>query len=213
MFKYIRNSNIFNIIDTEEKVYWLGFLYADGYVDEKDYIILLGLKRDDRQHLEKFQKFLESDVPIKDRVNNGGHLYSYIRIYDQKIVKDLINLGLYKKKSLTLLCPNNDMIPTELIFHFIRGYFDGDGSIYPVKNSKYSIKYRMSICGTESILLYIQDKLKITKKLDYNRSCPKFVIAAKQQVIDNLNLLYQNANIYLERKYQLYQTVLIENSK
>ena len=27
------NKNVFDTIDTEEKAYWLGFIYADGYLN------------------------------------------------------------------------------------------------------------------------------------------------------------------------------------
>ena len=43
MFKYDRNSNVFEKIDTEEKAYWLGFLYADGYINEEHNFITLVL--------------------------------------------------------------------------------------------------------------------------------------------------------------------------
>ena len=94
MFKYKRNSDVFEKIDTEEKAYWLGFLYADGYINEKRKFVDIGLKRSDRGHLEKFRQFLESDVPIRDEINNGGYECSRFRIYDKKLVTDFLNTSL-----------------------------------------------------------------------------------------------------------------------
>ena len=33
--KYKRNENYFSYIDTPEKAYWLGFIYADGFITKK----------------------------------------------------------------------------------------------------------------------------------------------------------------------------------
>ncbi len=55
---YNINENVFDNIDTEEKAYWLGFLYADGYVTYKNYTIGLGVALKDIDHLRKFKDFL-----------------------------------------------------------------------------------------------------------------------------------------------------------
>lgn len=58
------NENIFDVIDTEEKAYWLGFLYADGYIEtpndnKKSYSMELALKLSDVEHLIKFNDFMQ----------------------------------------------------------------------------------------------------------------------------------------------------------
>ena len=52
------NENFFDIIDTEEKAYWLGFLYADGFITSKDNKIGLSLSIKDIDHLAKYNKSL-----------------------------------------------------------------------------------------------------------------------------------------------------------
>ena len=67
--KYQVDDNYFNLIDTEEKAYWLGFLYADGYVRMKDSRsgqLKLKLSSKDRDHIILFNKCLSSNYPIKD---------------------------------------------------------------------------------------------------------------------------------------------------
>ena len=63
---YKANYRIFENIDTPEKAYWLGFIAADGcvYVREKNATIRIAIKSSDKEHLEKFKKFMESDVKI-----------------------------------------------------------------------------------------------------------------------------------------------------
>ena len=201
MFKYERNSNVFETIDTEEKAYWLGFLYADGYVNEKDNLIIVGLKHEDKEHIVKFQSFLQTNAPYVDKVNNGGRPYFFFRLYDNKMFKDLYTQGLYNKKYLTL--EHNFNMPSELIIHWTRGLFDGDGSIYPHTSPRAHERYYIGLVGTESILKYTQQVWGVQRKLDYNRSVPKFTICRKEEVNRILHLLYDNSNIFLDRKKNL----------
>ena len=56
--KYYYNKHFFDVIDTEEKAYWLGFMYADGYITSKSFRIGLSLAIKDIEHLRKFNAFL-----------------------------------------------------------------------------------------------------------------------------------------------------------
>ena len=47
-------EDIFEVIDTPEKAYWLGFLYADGYVQTRGYMIALTLSSKDKLHIKEF---------------------------------------------------------------------------------------------------------------------------------------------------------------
>ena len=51
------DETVFDTIDTEEKAYWLGFLYADGNINSKEYKLEINLCANDWQHLKKFQDF------------------------------------------------------------------------------------------------------------------------------------------------------------
>ena len=208
MFKYDRNSNVFEKIDTEEKAYWLGFLYADGYINEEHNFITLGLAEKDKEHIEKFQSFLETDLPYQDRLNNGGYPCRFFRISDKKLVKDLVNQGCKQNKSLTSK-PDFEMNDKFLI-HWTRGLFDGDGSIYPNKENKI-VRYRINLCGTKEILLKVQEIWDIDRKLDFNRSIPKFVLCKKDEVNRILRLMYDEATIYLNRKYELAYKAIKQN--
>lgn len=88
---YSVNDDYFSEIDTEEKAYWLGFIYADGYVTgSKLGITIANL---DRMHLEKFKKCIGSDYKIKSYVSNsvyGSCKYCRILINSEKLVKDIM---------------------------------------------------------------------------------------------------------------------------
>ena len=120
--KQLLNSDKFSCIDTEEKAYWLGFLYADGNVRENKISLELAVK--DKEHLEKFNQFMEKE---KDILTSGHRVRCLFM--DKKVYQDLVNLGVVPNKSLILKFPNYNQVPKNLIRHFIRGYVDGDGSL------------------------------------------------------------------------------------
>ncbi len=193
--KHNVNSNIFECIDSEEKAYWLGFIFADGYVSDNNRFEV-SLKLSDKKHLIKLKEFLEF----------SGNLYedSYrirLCLSDKKLVCDLIKLGCIPRKSLILKYPN---IPKELQHHFIRGYFDGDGSIN--NSDKWSLG--LSIIGTNDFLKNILDKvdIKATRKVK-NSKGSQFTFYF-QLSGDNarkfLKIIYANSSIYLERKKERY---------
>jgi hypothetical protein len=195
MSEYYYNENYFTQIDTEEKAYWLGFLYADGYIEPiyrkqkiKAMRAVIGLQEADRNHLEKFLIHIESNAPITQNItilNHKNYYSNRVRINNTKMCKDLIKLGCVNNKSLILKFPNDDIIPKHLIRHFIRGYFDGDGCVYYKEGEKIDnrnkkkYKYKrlmVSIVGTESFLNSLIDVFKqhnINFKFDYSSNCGK----------------------------------------
>ena len=58
--KYALNEAFFEIIDSEEKAYWLGFIAADGCVYRRTLSINLNIK--DKAHLEKLIAILNSET-------------------------------------------------------------------------------------------------------------------------------------------------------
>ena len=126
---------------------------------------------------------------------------SSFRLYDKKIVADLVKQGVYQNKSLTLK-PNFTMLQ-EFYIDWARGLFDGDGSIFPHQSPRAHIRYYINLIGTKEILSFFQKVVNIERKLDYNRSIPKIVVCKKTEVNRILNLLYNNATTYLDRKYIL----------
>ena len=88
---YSVNDDYFSEIDTEEKAYWLGFIYADGYVTGSK--LGIAIANLDRMHLEKFKKCIGSDYKIKSYVSNsvyGSCKYCRILINSEKLVKDIM---------------------------------------------------------------------------------------------------------------------------
>jgi DNA-binding transcriptional regulator WhiA len=121
------NENYFEVIDTPEKAYFLGFIFADGCLidNPKKYRYRLNIKihNKDEDILERFISLLDSEVKIFR--SNGGDV-SEIGFSSEKMINDLKNIGLHQNKTYTIDYPKID---EKLERHFLRGYFDGDGCI------------------------------------------------------------------------------------
>lgn len=193
------NENIFDSIDTEEKAYWLGFIYADGYISNRDNSFELSLSLHDIEHLRKFAKFMEYENNIKQD-------YYRCRFYttNKHLWNTLNSYGCTPRKSLTLEFPDERIFKSkDLIRHFIRGYFDGDGCVsYFSYRGVYKIT--ISCLGTEKFL----------SKLLYFSGLKANVITCKSQAmmfsmtinkaILFCEYIYNNCSIYLDRKYLRY---------
>lgn len=138
---YTINENFFEKIDSPEKAYVLGFLYADGNISSnlKSVRFLNQLK--DIEILEKIVSLIFVDeFKIKIDKNRNRARFD---ISSKKMVKDLISLGCTPKKSLTLKFPTLEQVGKEFQSHFLRGYFDGDGCVY-LKGTCLNISFAIS---------------------------------------------------------------------
>jgi predicted transcriptional regulator len=208
---FLVNENIFKCIDTEEKAYWLGFLYADAAIayDGIRYVVELTLKEDDYNHLVKFKEFIQTDAHIKKKIIKGKHGKEYVAyrigIHNKTLVEDLVDKGCGPNKSLTLLFPGYNIVPKELMRHFIRGYIDGDGTIYlPKKASKGKPQATVSFIGTQHFLLGVRKELNLSDtKMFPQGQAWRSSHGGNYKVGDLLNQIYQDTTIYLDRKYEL----------
>lgn len=211
-----RNSNYFEIIDSADKAYWLGFLYADGYIDKKN-SIRINLMKQDEEHLKKFLKAIEAtNTKIKyskKETNNKTYYQAYISLRDSKMVKDLADKGCVNNKSLILTFPK-EKIPKEHYSHFIRGYFDGDGSLHKTLCGKAKkFNYRISFVGTKDMLeniknIFHKEKLSLENKGNFY----VLAISGNKQLESILSYIYKDSynDIELTRKRQIYNQFLLQ---
>lgn len=191
---------LFNKIDNEISAYWLGFLYADGcvhHINNNNYKVALAIK--DTEHLLRFRK----DIGAMQKpyyIKNGCvsiSIGSYI------LAKDLIGLGCVPRKSLILKFPTEEQVPVHLLSHFIRGYFDGDGSVYKAAYNSYYAEFIGTFQFMEGVvnilcgvgLTNISIRNKIVNKNTYTIRYSK-----QTDVVLLYKYLYDNATICLDRK-------------
>lgn len=201
---YNVDTGYFSEINTEHKAYWLGFIVADGHVNNKGFSI--ALKKSDEYMLEMLKKDLKSEHPIHYNKDNNPTL----TITSKALADSLIRIGLHNRKSWELdfdkVVRN---VPYELEHHFIRGIFDGDGCIahykYPYLKKE---QIHFGITGVENTCNYIRNKFNIKAKL-YFEGNKTFTVRTRnpKTIIDIFNYLYKDATIYLDRKYQKFKEI------
>lgn len=215
--KYPINENYFDKIDTEDKAYFLGLLYADGYNSEGIAGASIGLQESDRDILEKFIFYLEyigKPLSINVPKNPIHKNICVLRIHSEKIAKQLAKLGCTKRKSLVLKFPTEEQVPKHLLRHFVRGHFDGDGSISSGIANNTSKSFVLSLCIVSTFEYCTSELEYISNEIDINftfRKCDnsesnsyRIDSGGNQQVFKFLEWLYKDSTIYLDRKYNKY---------
>lgn len=232
---YNFNKNYFDEIYTEEKAYWIGFIWCDGYVCQrtrkgiKSYEFKLDLAIVDKNHVEKFKKALNSTHPIKEysyKNHFSGNENSQIaRIYlsNNYFAGNLVkSYGLIANRNNTNKLINK--IPQNLYRHFIRGALDADGSIsnYYIEDTqtgkttrKMSVRFFTNI----DLLEFIKNHFYIMGLTEYSQTFRKrhegrdgnaaeLQYTGNKQVPLILNYLYENSTVNLERKKEIYQEIV-----
>ncbi|RLD80848.1 MAG: hypothetical protein DRJ15_05980 [Bacteroidetes bacterium] len=137
VFQKIRYNENFFKVWSEEMAYVLGLIYTDGNLhirkDRSGYELgTLSFGQKDKELVEKFLNMIDCDATVRYRkrqkIKNvtSGELY-YFSIGNNDLTNDLIKLGVTPNKSLNMIFPE---IPDLFFRHFVRGLFDGDGSVY-----------------------------------------------------------------------------------
>lgn len=202
--KYYINDNYFETIDSEDKAYFLGFMFADGYNNTDKGEARLKLHTKDIEILKLFSEKLQTNKPLRyDRT------YIYLAIENNKISTDLARHGCVKAKTHILKFPQ---LEDKLIRHFIRGYFDGDGCV--TWNKKRKSLY-FSIVANEKFLTDIQNLLMINVDLsktkfsqrhkNRNNFIMTMVYGGRFNCQKIFHYLYNDATIYLTRKKKKFE--------
>lgn len=195
------NRHIFDIIDISEKAYWLGFIIADGYLNDNKNMLRIKLGNKDKKHLEKFINFLEGDLSmLKSEIHSiTGNTQWYVSTYAPQIHDALKNLKVEQAKSGKEKVP-----PIEEKFYrdFIRGLWDGDGFIRESLNG-------IGLVGSKEILSFVQDifqkelQIKPLKIYDHYNIYKIEYRSTKKAIPLIINYLYQDMDVSLDRKMEL----------
>ena len=222
------NENVFDSIDTEEKAYWLGFLFADGYIDSSPlcsnkksyYSFGLALQIRDINHLIKFNKFMQHNKNNIITYTNDPIRPSCRWCVQNKHLWEILNaLGHTPQKSLTLEFPKLEIFKDKsLIRHFIRGYFDGDGCFtYEKEHNQvlgHYMKPRLGFIGTKMFLSELEKQIGIKCRWNHDKrhkGVTWYIWYNREESYQLMRWLYDDCSIYLDRKYNLYK--LFKNRK
>lgn len=197
---YDVDLHYFDVIDTPEKAYYLGFWYADGCVGDGK----IRLQLADKEIIDSAKEVLKYTGPIYEiPPSQPGRKIQYcLCIARKELQEKLILKGCSLNKSLIITFPSEDMVPKKLLQHFIRGWFDGDGNIYYNKNQN---RWKLQPVGTREFLEGVREIVDVTgywtqrfPERKNNNWC--FTIAKYSEIIKFLEFIYINDELSLTRK-------------
>ena len=205
--KFTLNENYFRNIDSIDKAYFLGFIAADGCIMKRgkgDFAFRITLNAKDIELIEMFCNCIQTNKPIK-KFSKKGFDYAQITITNKMFAQNLLNIGIEPRKTW-----GNTIIklPDEYMNHFIRGYFDGDGSI--------TVGDAVNISGFETNMVKLKNILATkniyshfyTDKKEYNTteltgSFGMLSFSNKTSKYSFLKYIYNNnGGFLLKRKYE-----------
>lgn len=194
------NKQYFKTIDSETKAYLLGFILADGWVTSNKRVLGLAVNSIDVEIIHLLKNELGSKHKVRELTKNRKNPLSRVEISCTELVKDLNTLGITSNKSKDSSLPN---VPAEYMVHVLRGLMDGDGSFSGIAQPclvSGSIDLMNSInkwyknhYGKEfNILTTVRDKVSYYK-IQFGKDHHDLILD-----------MYDNANVYLERKYSQF---------
>lgn len=200
-------------IDNQEKAYLLGLFYADGNIHSTYNMCRLELSLKDSSLLFHLLKVFPFFGMRQDR-NNKLEIHNY----QKSLKEDFINNGCLPRKSFenreNLHLPE---IPKNLMRHFIRGYYDGDGgctlSVSQNKIQKRVYIYSASLNFLQEIKTLLESENIIctySSNTVHNICVGKIQISTKSYK-DFYDYLYKDADIFLERKKLKFDEILNTN--
>lgn len=208
---HITNTNYFDKIDTFEKAYIIGILLADGCVNFKKNAVMLSLSGDDGYLVQMIADVLfKTKYPVKSdnqSLKNKNHRDRFkFYLVDKHICNQLSALGFCQNKTI-----NNNFtiknIPENFRAAFIRGFFDGDGSIYITKKQSVNVHF----VGLESILVEIKKELQTLGIRSSIYSCHSTNIVKELRFGDIKSIkkyydfIYNDNSLFLQRKKKKFE--------
>lgn len=199
--KYAIDDNLLSVVDTEEKAYLLGWIASDGSIHTNG-TITISIKARDIDVLHKLRKIVCSSLPIKER-DRG---MAAISINSTKMAADCckhLGIATAGPKAATIKFP--EAIPAEMVPSFIRGYFEGDGSIslhhrVPRVSIASNSKAMLEAIGRHIGVGAVYSAHSEKEQYSYQTTNGKDTLLA-------LEYLYGNAHVgglFLDRKYDKY---------
>jgi len=193
-------NDFFETIETQPKAYWLGFIMADGCVSRtQGDKVQIKLHQKDVGHLRKWHQAIR----CSNKICTIQPHYKQSSVYSTQMCDDLEKHGCTQRKSLTLQYPD---IPFDLHRHFVRGYFDGDGSIGVHKTGQ----ARICIVGTVDFLEVMKVILCTDNKLNTSTSSKSVSLQfnGNKKVKTICEWLYAGSTISLDRKREVYHSII-----
>lgn len=214
------NQHYFDQINTPAKAYFLGLSLADASINKYWYSkknkflyrYKLGLHPQDKEVIKRLGYEMDADAKIdRSRSLKRDRIYTTMKIEvkNKHLVETLgSNFGGYNKSNRIKYS-----VPKEFKNHFVRGYFDGDGSL----NNSVS-GWELSLTGYEPILKSIMSDVGIASTITNDRTVKRVRLRRKEYILKFLKYIYYDVNfeeeypLFIKRKYERMQDFMLEAS-
>jgi transposase len=211
--KYTSNESYFDIIDTQEKAYILGWWYSDGNNMKGNSGIRIQIS--DKEIVEWIKEKLEYTGPLSatPRKNLKHKILHGLTINSKRLSLALNKLGCPPAKTFLLNFPTPDIVPPNLLKHFVRGYIDGDGSIG--KYGRLQPRWNCQIVGRRNVLEGIVSASCVHGYFSRRKGYTKdnwTVHICGTQFRNFMAWVYDGATCWLNRKRDKYLQYLSEKA-
>lgn len=209
-----KNINYF-YTQSHNMAWLLGFLASDGTVSSSNNIIKIGLSAKDKEILEKIKQELEIENKIVEYTTTNGFDCVDLHWTCAEHKQELEKYGITPNKTFTIKPPI--LLSKEYYIDFIRGYFDGDGSINLIHSNGKPYALRWQVCGaTQEILQWIIDVLyeqfsipKVNIYCDKNHKHNYYYFQYSTNAVKVIyNILYTPNSLYLKRKKDKFDEII-----
>lgn len=200
--------------EKNESYYWIGFIFADGYIHHSSNQLVVPIDVKDLHHLEKYAKYVSGSVKIYESIKNfDGNKYkskmARVSIAQKEVTPKIIEKFNFLVKK-TYNPPNVDILnkildTKEKFLSFFCGFVDGDGSMnlngYSIKIQNHGSWIRIYDFFVEKLCQWLNlNKLDFLVKIDKN-GYSIFSMKNKKN-LNSLKVEIQKLNIpFMERKW------------
>lgn len=199
------DSSYFDQIDTANKAYTLGFIASDGHVSSRN-AVMFAQSPMELDVLDKIRAELKSNHPIRKK-SESAYTFSFT---SKHICDRLRDMGLNNRKSYGFdFAKLLSCVPEAYERDFIRGLFDGDGSIRIYKYDYFpKHTYHLGFTGIIETCNYIQQKFDLhTKMANEGNGIFTVVSSCRSDIVRIGHFMYDNATMYMDRKKQTFDKV------
>lgn len=196
--KYALNEAFFDRVETERQAYWLGFIVADGCIIESGDSAALAVELSSRDagHVERLREDLEAGNPL-----SFNRTFASLRVGSRRLVEGLACHGVTPRKSLTAKPWDG---PAELMPHYWRGMFDGDGSIFQTARDGV---WNLTMCGSEACVEAFAEWARgicgaTSKAAHHKGGCWRWNVCGGRKPQLLAEALYSGASVALDRKQE-----------
>jgi AraC-like DNA-binding protein len=205
---------------SEERNYWIGFLMADGCVHHRRQggrpVVTLTLAAKDIDHVERFRRFLKTEAPVyrglaSIKATQKKYPTARVQVTSSRLADSLATFGVVPHKY-----NREEVFQLGNCRHFWRGMVDGDGCL-AIRSGQTRIKPILHLLGSRTILTqfieFIRPSAPHWRERIIDRGGIHIVQLSTTSACQVARLLYEDATVYLPRKYELAQQLMLWKSK